>query len=360
MWQWLASVGVERVDKIVQTILQKESIATYFVTQPFYLCGKRVRPMTLVDQIRRMVIIVSKLHGAGYVPAGELVDYVTQRMHSQYASSSGCTLRTLQRDFQTIEELFGLTIRHDKLRGYYLAEQIRSGADYGELLLNFEILNAIDADSDIRQYVLPEHRRSREIPYIPELLEAIRERHPVVFDYQLFRHEGKIVHREVKPHYLKESQHRWYLIGYVEYDKGDSLRCFGMDRISHLQVKDRERFVRNEQIDIPALFRESFGIWNNLNDPVEEVVLRYDALDGAFIKTLPLHATQEILEEKPDSLTIRLHVRITNDFVMALLARSRSLEVIRPASLRKRIYDTCLGAAGRNKPAEDERRAILE
>lgn len=61
--------------------------------------------MTLVDQIRRMVIIVSKLHGAGYVPAGELVDYVTQRMHSQYASSSGCTLRTLQRDFQTIEEL---------------------------------------------------------------------------------------------------------------------------------------------------------------------------------------------------------------------------------------------------------------
>ncbi len=69
-------------------------------------------------------------------------------MHSQYASSSGCTLRTLQRDFQTIEELFGLTIRHDKLRGYYLAEQVRSGADYGELLLNFEILNAIDADSD--------------------------------------------------------------------------------------------------------------------------------------------------------------------------------------------------------------------
>lgn len=316
--------------------------------------------MTLVDQIRRMVIIVSKLHGAGYVPAGELVDYVTQRMHSQYASSSGCTLRTLQRDFQTIEELFGLTIRHDKLRGYYLAEQIRSGADYGELLLNFEILNAIDADSDIRQYVLPEHRRSREIPYIPELLEAIRERHPVVFDYQLFRHEGKIVHREVKPHYLKESQHRWYLIGYVESDEGDSLRCFGMDRISHLLIKDRERFVRNEQIDIPALFRESFGIWNNPNDPVEEVVLRYDALDGAFIKTLPLHATQEILEEKPDTLTIRLHVRITNDFVMALLARSRSLEVIRPASLRKRIYDTCLGAAGRNKPTKDEQRAILE
>ena len=132
------------------------------------------------------------------------------------------------------------------------------------------------------------------------------------------------------------------------------IRKFPFDLIQQICV------LFNEQIDIPALFRESFGIWNNPNDPVEEVVLRYDALDGAFIKTLPLHATQEILEEKPDTLTIRLHVRITNDFVMALLARSRSLEVIRPASLRKRIYDTCLGAAGRNKPAEDEQRAILE
>ena len=28
MWQWLASVGVKRVDKIVQIILQKESIET--------------------------------------------------------------------------------------------------------------------------------------------------------------------------------------------------------------------------------------------------------------------------------------------------------------------------------------------
>lgn len=44
MWQWLASVGVVRVDKIVQTIPQKESIATYFVMQPFYLLEKEYDP----------------------------------------------------------------------------------------------------------------------------------------------------------------------------------------------------------------------------------------------------------------------------------------------------------------------------
>ena len=79
-------------------------------------------------------------------------------------------------------------------------------------------------------------------------------------------------------------------------------------------------------MDVPALFRESYGIWNDMNDPVEEVILHYDALDGAFVKTLPLHSTQEILKDDPEEgVTVRVHLRITNDFVMELLSRSRSL-----------------------------------
>jgi hypothetical protein len=97
---------------------------------------------------------------------------------------------------------------------------------------------------------------------------------------------------------------------------------------------------------IQELFRESYGIWNDLRDPVEEVVLHYDSLDGAFIKTLPLHETQEILSDDPENgLTIGLRLRITNDFVMELLSRSRSLEVLKPLHLRERvrkIYETAL------------------
>lgn len=52
--------------------------------------------------------------------------------------------------------------------------------------------------------------------------------------------------------------------------------------------------MRNDAIDIPALFRESYGIWNNPEDPVEEIVLKYDVLDGAFVKTMPIHPTQEL------------------------------------------------------------------
>jgi len=47
-------------------------------------------------------------------------------------------------------------------------------------------------------------------------------------------------------------------------------------------------------------------------------------------------------------------LRITNDFVMELLSRSRSVEVIAPHTLRTRLYDTLRQAAERNKPIETE------
>lgn len=153
------------------------------------------------------------------------------------------------------------------------------------------------------------------------------------------------------PYFLKESQQRWYLIGY---DVDDKLKAFGLDRFSSLRILFWERFKRDDTIDIPALFRESYGIWNNPEDPVEEIVIKYDALDGAFVKTMPLHTTQELLDDTPDGITIRLRLRITNDFVMALLTRSRSVEVVKPTSLRKQVYKVYQEALERNKIDLDE------
>lgn len=307
--------------------------------------------MAKINQIRRLAIIVSKLNSKHYVPAEELVDYVSYTIRARYSDTAGCTLRTLQRDFRTIEELFGVTIRHDKLCGYYIDERYGSAEDYEALLLNFELLNAIDSDSTIQKYLLPEHHRAIILPNIAELLDAIRNRHPVEFDYILVRHGGKVVRKCLHPYFLKESQQRWYLIGY---DTDDKLKAFGLDRLSSLRILSRERFMRNDTIDIPALFRESYGIWNNPEDPVEEIVLKYDVLDGAFVKTMPIHPTQELLDDSSDGITIRLQLRITNDFVMALLARSRSVEVIRPISLRQRIYEIYCQALERNKPTCNE------
>ena len=66
----------------------------------------------------------------------------------------------MQRDFGLIDEMFGIVIRNDKSRGYYIAELDEMTDNYKELLLNFELLSSINTDSVLQKYVLAEHRRN--------------------------------------------------------------------------------------------------------------------------------------------------------------------------------------------------------
>ena len=83
--------------------------------------------------------------------------------------------------------------------------------------------------------------------------------------------------------------------------------------------------------------------------PVEDVELKYDALDGKFLKSVPLHHSQQVLTDNADEFRIKVHLRITNDFVMELLSRSRSLEVISPPHLRERVRKVYEEALKRNE-----------
>lgn len=304
--------------------------------------------MAKISQIRRLAILINKLSSVQYVPTNELISHVENTLSLYDNQDANYSQRTMQRDFALIDEMFGIVIRNDKSQGYYIAELDEMSDNYKELLLNFELLSSINADSVLQKYVLAEHRQNAiKHDLIAPMLKAIRKRNPIEFDYILVRHNRKIVHKCLAPYFLKESQHRWYLIGY---DTDNKLKSFGVDRISAIKILEDKQFQRNETIDIPALFQDSYGIWNNPEDPVENIILKYDLVDGSFIKTLPLHHSQQILSEEPTGVTIRLQLRITNDFVMELLSRSRSVEVIAPLSLRSRIYNILQQAAERNKP----------
>ena len=296
-----------------------------------------------------MALILNRLRSGHSITPEALVEYVSDRARLLDERMGSVSLRTIQRDIKTIGELFHIDIECNSSGKYQIVSRGDMADDYESLLLNFELLSSIDSDITLQKYVISEHRRPAFNINISDLLYAIRECHPVEFDYTLVRHGGKVVSKKVNPHFLKESQQRWYLAGY---DIDGELKTFGMDRMSRVSVIGTEKFRRNEDIDIPSLFRESFGIWNNPSDPVEEIVLRYDALDGAFVKTLPLHSSQEILSDTSDGLTVRLRLRITNDFVMALLSRSRSVEVVSPLHLRQRLHDVWAEALRRNDPAQ--------
>ncbi len=145
--------------------------------------------------------------------------------------------------------------------------------------------------------------------------------------------ETKYAKKKVLPYYLKEDQQRWYLLAY----DNNILKTFNIDCIRNLQILYEETFKRNMNIDANNLFKDSYGIWNQTDIPVENIELSYSALDASFLKSIPLHHSQEIITDNEMEFRIRLRLRITNDFVMALLSRSSSLTVIEPLHLRERI-----------------------
>ncbi len=298
-----------------------------------------------VEGIRRMLLILNKVRHGNFVPRGELLNYVNDKMswHYGYSEVSG---RTLERDIRDIDELFGITISYNRTRQGYFIREDYMGYDerISELMMNFDLLNAIDRTPNISTFVLPEHHRPRYSEWLMPLVRAIHDLHPVSFSYVDYRNDCMERHFDVLPHYLKESNQRWYLLAY---DKA-VMKTFGIDRIRNLEVHDDETFMRATDSDVNAMFRDCFGLWNDERIPVEDIELRYDALDGRFIKSAPIHTSQTVLVDTPDEFRISLRLRITNDFVMELLSRSRSLEVIKPRHLRERVREIYEEALKRN------------
>ena len=60
--------------------------------------------------LKRLALIVGRLQGR-YVPQAELMEHIAQHVKSSFPESAGYSLRTLQRDFYTLRESFGIDIR---------------------------------------------------------------------------------------------------------------------------------------------------------------------------------------------------------------------------------------------------------
>lgn len=298
-----------------------------------------------MGRLIRYILIIHKLScQRKYVPGDELISYLNLQMELR-GYEIGISQRTLQRDIKEIADMFDVEIKNYRGYGYYVADKPEeTDIRYQELLMNFDLLTSMNQSSQTVGFIIPEHHRPKGSDSIPVLISAIKEQRSVSFDYILVRKGDKLISKKVKPHFLKESLGLWYLLAL---DEHDTLKAYGIDRMRNIIV-DEQTFKRDDSINPDDLFKHSYGIWDDPSMPVEDIELSYSPLDGKFIKTTPLHNSQKIIADNDTEFRISLRLRITNDFVMALLSRSASLTVIKPLSLRTRIREIYKEAIERN------------
>lgn len=170
--------------------------------------------------------------------------------------------------------------------------------------------------------------------FLGNLLHAIKEHQQVEVGYGSFSRADTKTYR-IDPYLLKEYRNRWYLIGF-HHDRGMML-TFGLDRMHEVKVLE-QAFEVNLEFDPDRYFKYSIGITAHSEEPVK-VVLSCSALQGKYLKTQPLHRSQEILVDNEQEFRVSLYVLITYELIMQILGLGTEVKVLEPENLKEEVVE---------------------
>ena len=193
----------------------------------------------------------------------------------------------------------------------------------------------------LSNFILLEKRRPQGTENLYGLLHAIKNHFQITFSYQKFW-EDEITKRITEPYALKEFKNRWYII--VKDLKDGNVKTFALDRLSELEISKKHFQIPND-LNVNDYFKYCFGIITPDENKPKEIILSFEPIQGKYIKSLPLHTSQEVLKDNDEELIIKLNIFITHDFFMELLSYGANMKVIKPASLIndiKKAYQNAL------------------
>lgn len=289
--------------------------------------------MTKRETISRYSLIINKLRKC---PATfkEISDYLSLESELQ-SYNYNISFRTFQRDVIDIESLYNIEIRYNfSIKAYYIDYEGEPEANE-RILEAYDIFNALNITEGISKYIHFEQRRPQGTENLFGLLHAIKNRKIINFDYQKFWEETA-TNRNVEPMALKEFKSRWYLI--ANDLKDNQIKTFGLDRLTKLSITNQQ--FTDTNFNIKDYFKDCFGIIRGDNSNPQQIILSFNKIQGKYIKTFPLHESQEILVDNNNELRIKLFVYITHDLIMELLSFGNSLSIIEPFALVEELANS--------------------
>jgi predicted DNA-binding transcriptional regulator YafY len=271
-------------------------------------------------------LIINKLRKHKGATFAEIRDYFV-RESEILGENLTTSKRTFNRDIAEIGEIYGIYIEYDSAqRKYSIEEDLTTEIDNRRLEALY-VFNALKIKERQEKHMFFDTRQTSGTEQLYNLLCAINNRWQITFDYQKYYHD-ELTTRKVNPLAIREFKCRWYLFG----QNNEQIKCYGLDRMSNLQILTTN-FERQTDFDISEQLKHCFGIMSPNAEQPSEVILSFKPSQGKYIKSLPLHHSQQILTDDDNELRILLKVYLTYDFVMELLSFGDKLHVIQPQEL---------------------------
>lgn len=288
--------------------------------------------------ISRYLLILKKLKVKPYSAYEELQSYIENQFdYLQMQDDNlqiGFSKRTLQRDIKEIRNVFGIDIEYSKSqKGYFISQNENENMNFQRMMEAFDMFNSLNLAHDLTPFIHLEKRRPQGTENLYGLLHAIKNRLQIKFTYQKFW-EDELSQRFVEPYALKEFKNRWYIM--AKDSKDNTIKSFALDRLTNLEITN-QTYQYPDNYSIEQSYRYCFGIISPNDEEPQDIILSFDPFQGKYIKTLPLHDTQQVLVDNDVEMKIKLKLCLTHDLVMELLSFGDNMKVIEPKSLADQI-----------------------
>ncbi len=292
----------------------------------------------------RYRFIIEKLQRSQYSSYDDIEQYIFDNFEILGFELS-YSKRTFQRDKNDIEQIFGIFIKYNAANMSYYIDENDIPDSAKKLLDAFTVTNALQLYDDFSKYISFEKENLGRQGMFYELNYAVKNKYRIKIHYQKY-YEENFETRELKPLALKEFAGRWYLVALRKDDKNNKevTRTYGLDRI--LYVEKLKAKFKTPDFDLNEYFKNFCGIITDEDTAFEEVILSFDSFQGNYVKSLPLHHSQEILIDTEDELRIKLKLHITFDFIQKLLSYGKFMKVLEPESLKNEVKEELREAFG--------------
>lgn len=173
--------------------------------------------------------------------------------------------------------------------------------------------------------------RLKGLEFIGPLHSAILAKHPLRITYQSFKALSPKTFT-FHPYALKEFNNRWFVYGHNP--KVPYVMNLALDRIVSTEVAAGEAFIERADFDPETWFDDLVGVSKYPTDKPEKVRFWASPDEAPYIRTKPVHSSQEIIETNEDgSAVFEVNVIVNRELVRLLFGYAEGVKVLSPNKL---------------------------
>lgn len=219
------------------------------------------------------------------------------------------------------------------------------------LLSAFAVNNILNGNRALEGRVIYEEIPSGE-KFLLTILDAMRLGRELDILYTPFYRSEPAAHR-VQPYAVKVDRRRWYLL--AKNAEGGKPFHLALDRMVKAGVSDTQ-FTIDPTFDIDSYYDAAFGVITGMEDEYDIEKIRVKVYNdyhrADYLRTLPLHKSQIIIESTPEYTVFEYRLRPTDDLLSAILALGGDAEVLTPEWYREYVKEAVGRTIGRYMKTE--------